>query len=267
MRSRGLVVGVALILAVLTAGAMILYTNGVKNNAVGAGAAADVIVATKNIPANTKLSPLVQSGAFKSIRVPIDAVVQGAVTDTAQLANQTSTATIFANEQIPTSRLSSGTSPTGGVLGLSDGHVGVSVKVAGPAGVNGAITLGSWVIVYTSFSNIRFVPGQTAQAIINQSVKQSTGGTTATLPALTMTLIPAARVVAVVNPPLDATGQSTGGPVTLTLDLTPKDAQNLTYASNNGTLSFALLPPGQQNGYPLPFSVVPLSRLLGRNAA
>ena len=263
MRSRGLVVGLALILAVVAAGAVILYTNGVKSNAVGAGAAADVVVASKDIPANTNLSALVQQGVFHSIRVPIDAVVKGAVTDVSQLQNQTSTATIFANEQIPSSRLSSGVSAKGGPLGLSDGHVGVAVKVGGPDGVNGAITQGAWVTVYTTFSNIRFLKGATPQAIINQAVQQS-GGQTATLPALTLTLIPAARVVAVVNPTLDSSGKSTGGPVTVTLDLSPTDAQNLVYAENNGTLSFALLPPGDQTGHAMPFSVVPLNRLLGR---
>jgi Flp pilus assembly protein CpaB len=266
MKSRGLVVGVALVLAVVAAGAIFLYTNGVKNNAVGAGAAADVIVATKDIPANTALSPLIQKGVFKSIRVPINAVVKGAVTDTAQLQNQTSTATIFANEQIPTTRLSSGTSSTDS-LGLSAGNLAISVKVSGPDGVNGAITRGSWVTVYTTFSNIRFLPGTTAQAQIQQAIKQSTGGQVATLPSLTLTLIPAARVVDIVNPPLDASGQSTGGAVTLTLDLTAKDAQNLVYAENNGTVSFGLLPASDQSGHPMPFSVVPLNRLLGRNAA
>jgi Flp pilus assembly protein CpaB len=244
---------------------MILYTNGVKNNAVGAGAAADVIVATKDIPANTALTPLVAKGTFHTIRVPIDAVVKGAVTDVSQLQNQTSTATIFANEQIPATRLSSGTSATD-ALGLTVGHVAISVKVAGPDGVNGAITRGSWVTVYTTFDNIRFVKGATAQAMINSAVAQSTGGQTATLPTLTATLIPAARVVDIVNPPLDASGQSTGGAVTLTLDLSPKDAQNLVYAENSGTVSFGLLPGADQTGHPLPFSIVPINRLLGRNA-
>ncbi|MDP9297333.1 MAG: SAF domain-containing protein, partial [Actinomycetota bacterium] len=102
MRSRGLVVAIAVVLAIVAAAAVILYTNGVKNNAVTAGAAADVVVASQNIAANTNLNPLIDQGAFNTIRVPSDAVVEGAVTDVNQLRDQTTTQPILANEQIPT---------------------------------------------------------------------------------------------------------------------------------------------------------------------
>jgi Flp pilus assembly protein CpaB len=267
MKSRGLVVGLALILALAAAAGVMLYTNGVKNNAVGAGAAADVIVSSKDISTNTSLTTLVDQGAFKVVRIPSDAVVEGAVTDVNQLRNQTTTQPIFKNEQIPASRLSSGTAAKGGALGISEGHVAVSVKMDGPAGVNGAVTRGSYVVIYASFDNVAFLQGQTAQARINSATKTAAGGVRATLPPLTLTLIPAAKVLDVVNPPIDASGKTTGGAVTLTLDLSPQDAQMLVYARHVGDVSIGLLPPGDNNGHPLPFSSIPLSRLLGKNGS
>jgi Flp pilus assembly protein CpaB len=273
MRSRGLVVAIAVVLAIVAAAAVILYTNGVKNNAVTAGAAADVVVASQNIAANTNLNPLIDQGAFNTIRVPSDAVVEGAVTDVNQLRDQTTTQPILANEQIPTSRLSSGTPIEGGTLGIDDGHVAVSLKVDTQSGVNGAITRGSYITVYASFSGVKIVPGKTPKAILAAATRPASSGTQGatggTLPPITMTLIPAVKVLGVVNPTTDANGRTTGGSVTLTLDLTPEDAQELVYAQENGSTWIGLLPPGDTAGHTLPFAPdqLMLGKLLGKAGA
>jgi Flp pilus assembly protein CpaB len=270
MRSRGLVVAIAVVLAIVAAAAVILYTNGVKNNAVTAGAAADVVVSSQNIAANIDLNALVDQGAFKTIRVPSDAVVEGAVTDVSQLRDQTTTQPILANEQIPTSRLSSGTPVAGGTLGIDEGHIAVSLKVDTQSGVNGAITRGSYITVYASFSGLKLVPGNTPKQIVANLTKpagttQPTGG--GTLPPLTITLIPAVKVLNVVNPTVDANGRATGGNVTLTLDLTPEDAASLVYAQENASTWIGLLPPGDTTGHALPFQTVSIDRLLGKAGA
>src|SRR3990170_6077591 len=101
MRSRGLVVAIAVVLAVAAAAAVILYTQGVKQEAIVGGELRTVIVSTQEILANEPLDPLIAQDIFKQIRVPADALVAGAVTDIRQLANATTTSTILANEQIP----------------------------------------------------------------------------------------------------------------------------------------------------------------------
>jgi Flp pilus assembly protein CpaB len=267
MKSRGLVVVIALVLAVAAATFMFLFANGVKHNAVGAGAAADVVVSSKDIPVNTNLSALVDSGTFKTIRVPTDAVVEGAVVDVNQLRNQTTTEVIFKNEQIPASRLSSGTAAKGGPLGLPEGHVAIAFKVDAPEGVNGAVTRGAYITVYASFGNLRFVPGANPTAQIKGLLKQSAGSNPTTLPPMTITLIPAAKVLDVVNPAPDATGKTLGGSVTLTLDLTPQDAENLVYAQQAASMWIGLLPPGDTTGHPMAGSVFPLNRVVGKSAA
>ncbi len=100
MRSRGLVVAIAAVLAVVAAAAVVLYTNGVKNDAETGGSLALVIVANQDIPANTPLNPLIDGGAFGELQIPSDAVVDGAVSSLEQLAGQTTTSPILANEQI-----------------------------------------------------------------------------------------------------------------------------------------------------------------------
>src|SRR6266550_9607819 len=157
MRSRGLVVAVAVVLAIVAGAAVILYTNSVKTNAVNGGT--DVVVSTQNISANTNLTALLDQGAFKVVKVPSDSLVEGAITDPEQLRDQTATQPIVANEQIASSRLSSGTAVAGGTLGIDEGHVAVSLKVDGPTGVNGAITAGSYITVYATVQGLKVLKG------------------------------------------------------------------------------------------------------------
>ncbi len=125
MRSRGLVVAIAVVLAIVAAAAVILYTNGVKNDAVTGGALSVVVVSKQDIAANTNLNPLLEEGAFTELKVPTDAVVDGAVTSIERLRGQTTTAPILANEQIASARLSGGEAPQGGALGITPGNVGL----------------------------------------------------------------------------------------------------------------------------------------------
>ena len=174
MRSRGLVVAIAVVLAIVAAAAVVLYTNGVKNDAVTGGALSVVVVSKQDIAANTNLNPLLEQGAFTELRVPTDAVVDGAVTSMSELRGQTTTAPILANEQIASARLSGGEAPQGGTLGITPGNVGLPMVLeGGPAGY-GVIQRGDTVAVYATFkagevaskAALRQVlsPGQLAQA-------------------------------------------------------------------------------------------------------
>ena len=76
MRSRGLVVAIAVVLAVLAAVGVIVYTSNVKQSA-GEENTTRVIVANQDIPPNSALDPLIAAGAFRELAVPKDGVVEG----------------------------------------------------------------------------------------------------------------------------------------------------------------------------------------------
>jgi Flp pilus assembly protein CpaB len=260
MKSRGLVVVLALLLAVGAAAAMLLYANGVKKNAESGGATTGVVVSNQDIQANTQLDPLISAGDFKTIQVPKDAVVSSAVTDVNQLNGQTTTAPIFANEQIPSERLSSNGQSQLNQLGLTKGDVGLSVRVDGPQGVGGNIQPGDNVVIYDSASGLKFF--RNLQSLINPKPAAATSSQVS-LPALTVVLIPQARVVKVENPTPDAQGRTSQGSVTLTLDLTQQEAALLVYGEENGSLYFGLLSPGT-TGEQLPATFLPSQAILGR---
>ncbi len=265
MRSRGLVVALAVLLAVAAAGAVVLYTNGVKKTAESGGSLTTVIVATQDIPANTSLNTLIESGGFKELSVPTDAVVTGAVTSLAELRGQTTTAPIVANEQLTASNLSSGEQVAGGMLGISKGHVALTIKLNAPQGVNGNIQRGDNITVFATFTGASIIKGATLPQLVNGTAATTTDQQE--LPDFTLTLIPTVRVLQVVNPAIDpSTGNPTGDAVTLTLDLLPADAQSLTLAGQTGTLYIGLLPPGE-DGHAIPASTLPVKLLLGKVAA
>jgi Flp pilus assembly protein CpaB len=262
MRSRGLVVAIAVVLAVAAAAAVILYTQGVKEEAVEGSGLTPVIVASLDIRANEPLDPLLAQDVFKQIRVPGDALVSGAVTDVAQLRGTSTTSAILANEQIPLERLSTGELPLGGNLGISDGHVAVSVELDAPQGGAGNIQVGDNVSIFATYQNVTVIPGNLRQLVTQPST--STSATKRELPDFTVTLVPTVRVLRIQNPEVDdETGQqSDSSRIRVTLDLVPQDAQNLVFAQENARVWLGLLPPEEEGTQPRA-AVVPIELLIG----
>jgi len=259
MRSRGLVSAIAVVLAIVAAAAVILYTNGVKNDAVTGGALAVVVVSDQDIAANTNLNPLVEQGVFTELRVPTDAVVVGAVTSVGELRGQTTTAPILANEQIAHARLSSGEAPQGGSLGISEGNVALTVALDAPQGGAGTINVGDSVVIYGTFQDVKLVGGDIRRILSGTAGASSVSGS---LPDFTGTVVPEARVLRIQNPTLSPEGRTEENQrILLTLDLGKRDAQNVVFAMENGRVYVSLLAPGE-DGEQLDASTVPAELLL-----
>jgi Flp pilus assembly protein CpaB len=259
MRSRGLVVAIAIVLAVAAAAAVVLYTQGVKQDAIQGGDLTPVIVSTQDIPANQPLGPLVDQEVFREIQVPRDALVNGAVTTTDQLVPATSTQPIFANEQIPVSRLSTA-EENPNRIGVSEGHIAVSVEIDAPQGGLGTIQAGDNVTVFATYEGVQAIRGNLPQLLNNPSVSTQPK---VELPDFTLTLIPTVRVLKIQNPEIDSeTGRSDSSRIQVTLDLEPEDAQNLVFAQEEARIWLGLLPPDEE-GASQPASLVPIDLLLG----
>jgi Flp pilus assembly protein CpaB len=256
MRSRGLVVAIAVVLAVAAAAAVILYTQGIKE---GVGGGTTVIVANQDIPPNTQLQPLVDQGVFGEVQIPEEALVTGALTTTEGLGAATTTQQIFANEQIPLSRLSTSTEPLNR-LGISPEHLAVSVEIDAPPGGLGNIVAGDNVQVFATYQAVSVIP-----VTLQQYIRQPASATAAPqkqLPPFTLTLIETVKVLKIQNPPVDVeTGRSDSSRIQVTFDLEPQDAQNLVYAQENAHIWLGLLPPEEDGTSPKP-STVPLELLL-----
>ena len=273
MRSRGLVVAIAVVLAVLAAVGVIVYTSNVKTDAVNANTV-PVVVSAQDIPANTQLDPLIQQGVFSIANVPQDVVVTNAVTSTDQLQGKTATAPIYANEAIPLARVTSTN-----LLGISPGNVGLGLEVDGQAAVNGNIQQGDNVALWATFPRGTLVTKQSLKVLLTpaqlqKAIQQALGGTAASASNsdliqmqanFTVTLVRSVKVLSAQNPPVDtSTGRSSAGASLFVLDMTPADAQLTVFATGAATLYMGLLPPDNKEGYAQPGTVgVPYGRVVG----
>jgi Flp pilus assembly protein CpaB len=267
MRSRGLVVAIAVVLAVLAAVGVIVYTSSVRENATSENTT-QLVTSSRDIPANTPLDPLIASNAFRLTPIPDGAVVPDAVTDISQLQGQVTSAPIYQNEQIPVDRLSSG--PGSNNIGITPGNVGVGLAVDGAAAVNGYVQQGSHVALYATFDQGTVVARQTLRFFLKGSqIQQLAGGSGAAAVVMptdyTITLVPSVRVLAVSNPAADtSTGKPTSGNSTFVLDLSPSDATNVIFAVGHSSMYMGLLPPDNDKGYPEPGVIgAPAARVIG----
>jgi Flp pilus assembly protein CpaB len=234
MRSRGVAVVVAFVLAAAATLGVFLYVRGVKKeNNNPAQQLTTVVVSKRDIPAGTDLNPMISGGDFTTLQVPNDAIVQGAVTDLTQLQNRTTAAEILQNEQISTSRLQ-GSQTGGGQLGIPPGDEAVTIQLEAQRVLNGVIQTGDHVVIYATGT-----PGTATPA----TCKAGTKATKGFFPGASLTLVPDVKILRVLNP--SSTG-NTGGSTFVTLALTPHDGAAVIAAQNQGLLWLSLLPPNQR---------------------
>ena len=248
MRSRGVVVVLALVLATIATVGVFLYSQGVKEDARTGGDLVQVVVSKVDIPANTDLNALIEQEQFAMKELPSDAVVQDAITDPAQLRGRRNNAFIVAGEQIPVSRVEGGEVP-GGVLSIPDGYQAITVSLSSPRAIGAAVSGGDNVSIYATFDNVvtatKKEQRQAAQA-------PTAAGGNANVPepgrgSVTVVLVPTVQVLRVFIPTNEGlTGeqqQDTQGDIAVTLALTPEDAQKFVFALEEGSSYLSLLPP------------------------
>src|ERR687887_837239 len=233
MKNRGMALAVALVVAAGATAAVFLYVQSVKKNA-AAPSAVTVIVSKNDITAGTKVDPLINGGQFKTLQVPTDAVVPGAVTDLSQLRGKTTSSFILQGEQISTARLSGTTYNTGGVLGIQKGYEGVTVQLQAQAVPAQVIQPGDHVTVYATFSDISVIRGTTLNAFLKGKAV-SPDNAKAEVGDFTLTLVPDAKILRVGG---ESGSSSTGttSDIMVTLELTPTDAQQTVFAQEKGSV-------------------------------
>jgi len=278
MRSRGLVVAIAVVLAVLAAVGVIVYTNQVRDEVTTENTVA-VLVANQDIPTNTELNPLIAAGVFEFVRVPTDALVADAATSEEQLSDEVTAAPIFAREQIPLSRLSSG---EGGLsfAGVSDDHIGLTVTLENARGGGGIVQRGDSVAIFATFERGTPVTKESLGALLSpQQIQQFFGSLVEAnqganagqadvflMPfSFTVTLVPTVDVLNIQNPVVDEQGRSGGGEILMSLDMLPEDARNLVFANEQAAMWVGLLPPANaEDGYPVDAQIgVPYENVIG----
>jgi hypothetical protein len=102
--SRGSRVALFFILVLVATAGSLYFAQSRRTSGVS-GHGTQVVVSTEDIPANSPLDRYIERGVFTTMELPTSALVAGAITSVSELRGQRTAATIYANEQIPTSRL------------------------------------------------------------------------------------------------------------------------------------------------------------------
>ncbi len=223
MRSRGLVIAVAFLLAMSATFVVYLYMRGVEQRSTG-GSMVAVVVAAEDIPAGTQLDELIAEDEFDTLRVPEDAVVRGAVTTVEDLRGRQTSAPILAGEQISTTRLQGSEQLPGGNLGIPQGYQALTLPLDSPRLAGGAIQQGDRVTIYGTFTNVASSKGNS--------------------PAATVTLVPDVEVLDVTT--TEVTGETTQTSEMVTLALKARDAQSVVFGQEQGSVWMSLLPPNEK---------------------
>lgn len=218
MKRGGIAAVVTILFALAAAAGVFMYIQNVREDAAKGSATVDVLVSRVGIPAGQELDALIDQGVFVTKPFPQDALVSGYITDVYQLKGQRTAYPILAGEQISAARLRGTLQAPGGELGIPKGMQAASLTLERQRVAGGAIRQGDHIEAYGTFT----VPGN-AQGQI------------------TRVLVPDAQVLA-----MGGADQVSGGDtVTITLAVTPIEAEMLVYGQESGHVWLTLLPPNE----------------------
>ena len=229
MRSRNLVVPLALVLALMSAAGVLLYTRNVRTEAGAGGPTTPVVVAAVDVPAGTQFDELIDDGDLVTQQIPTDYVVPGAIADVEELRGTTAGQPLLEGEQISADRVAElGTVPGGG-LGIPEGFSAISMQLPAAQSVAASLHRGDHVRVFATFHGV------------------GSGGISTTVALLPNVLV------------LDAVAlgesESRAPNVMLTLAVTPEDAAKFAFAQDTATIWVNLLAPDDKDKAPAPVSL------------
>ena len=230
MRTKVLIVVVAVVLGLLAAFFGARYLSSARTEIAKTAEPVKVLVATRDVPKGTPAEDLVGENFAEVREIPRQYVAEGAIASVSSIEGKVLAVALTRGEQVTGSRFI-----MAGDVGLSyvlpEGYVAVSVPDNPSRGVSGFVKPGDYVMVISSFD-----PGGVEEAV-------------------TKVLIKKARVLATGTETVDAAGETSGdskavsgagedaGTVvqTLTLAVTPVDAERLVFSQEVGSVWYALL--------------------------
>ncbi len=236
MRRQTLVIPIALLLAVMAAAGVVLYTMNVKEEATTGGPTSTVVVASEDVPAGTELDPLIEEGKLVEQEIPKNYIVPGAVGSLEELQGRTVSQPLVEGEQILANRIDELGTVQGGSLGIPDGFTAYTVELRPEQTVANVLNRGDRVRVFATFS-------------------EKSGA------RASVALLPDVKVLAVSSDGDPEQQAATNQLVTLAV--TPDDAAKLAlFGQDTGSLWLNLLPPdAPKDQVPEPFTDVDLIAL------
>jgi pilus assembly protein CpaB len=240
VQTRIAAIGLALLVALVGAIAVIGYANNADNRAVAGQKVTTVYIAGKDVPQGTTAQTAVDKGLISLKEVVAKGAPAGAMTRLPSApSTQVALSTITAGSIVLADRFG-GQSQVQTTSGIPAGKVAISIGMSDPAGVKAYLRRGSHIVIYDTF-NAREKSGRLAPYGAHLADdKVTVRGTGVVLPDVS--------VLSVRVPKNGATGQDSSSPVAgslmVTVAVAPGDATRLVHAIQTGNLYFGLLGSG-----------------------
>jgi Flp pilus assembly protein CpaB len=219
--TRGGTLVLAGLAAALAAVVVFVYINKHDSSVKAGGQAATVLVAKGLIPKGTPGSAIATNQLFQAEQIRQSQLRTGAITDPGSLAGRVATRDILTGQQLSTSDFASAEATISS--SLTAGKRAIIIPLDSAHGLIGAAHTGDKVDVYAGFNVI---------PIDKNGVPLPQGGTNR----------PVLRLIAP-NVPILNIGSKASGPNNVTLDVDPREAAKIAFASDNGKLWLVLRPP------------------------
>jgi len=239
MRSKTFILILAIALGLLAAFVALRYINGARAQVEAEDRPVDVLVAQQDLPAGMTAEELASQEYVVLVSVPRRYVSDGAVSSTAAIAGKVLTAPLSRGEQITGSRFSL-PAAAGLSFAVPQDYVAIAMPNTASRGVAGLLRPGDSVAVYATFE-----PDGGLQAAVTKLILRK-----ARVLAVGTTITPAEQAPAEDEEPA---GARLGAPAraqdedvagTVTLALSPSDAEKLVFATEEGQVWLALIGSG-----------------------
>lgn len=249
MRSKLLIIAVAVVLGAVAAFASFQYLDAVRTEAEAGSRMTEVLVAKADIARGMSADDMLAAGLIERVQIPQRYVAQGAISSVRSVADRILAVPVSQGEILTASRFQY-PSEAGLAFSIPKDYVAVTVPVDDARAVAGLVKPGDRVAIVAT-------------------VESKSGGSGQG--EVTRIMIPGARVLAVgrstgVESNSSTTGQSSGGAFgagssaqnqnqavgSVTMALSPLDAEKVIFAVEAGRIWLALLPTTASEAAPGP---------------
>jgi pilus assembly protein CpaB len=238
MQNRLLAIMVAIVLAVVSAMALVVYANSADRRAISEQAPVPVYVASQKIEQGQSIEEA--AGKIRVASIPRKALAENAVRALAQISGRVAAVDILPGEQLLVGRWVSREQVEGeNLLNVQLGFQAVSIQVDATRQVSGFITPGNRVNV---FATLNAVGGGKFSRLLLADIKVLAVGTSA---------------VAGSSRPASGQGSSLS---TITLEVKDGLVERVVFAAESGSLYLSLVAPGAK---PPPSSESNVGNLFG----
>ncbi len=241
MRTKILVLIVAVLLGLMAAFVAVRYIEDARATIEAEDQPVEILVAQQDLPAGLSSEELLDEEYLALVEVPRRFVADGAVSSLAVIEGKLLTVPLTKGEQVTASRFSFPTE-AGLSFAVPEDYVAVSVPNSADRGVAGLVRPGDSVVVYATFEPEGGLEEAVTRLVLRKARVLAVGADTTSFSSSTSeeedsntgTLAGAGS----------AASANSDVPSTMTLALSPADAETLVFAQEEGTIWFALLGPG-----------------------